>query len=78
MAKYESTSRHLYRGCWFFDFLHSLFTDFVGDRTVMMSKLAQKAYDVALGPHHPFLLKKAAGVAMKACKKREKFIESLC
>ena len=44
----------------------------------MMGKIAQKAYDVALGPHHPFLLKKAAGVAMKACKKREKFIESVC
>lgn len=43
----------------------------------MMGKLAQKAYDVALAPHHPFLLKKAAGVAMKACKKREKFIASI-
>jgi len=78
MAKYESTSRTLYRGCWFFDFLHSLLNDFTSDRDTMMGKLAQKAYDHALAPHHPYLLKKAAGMAMKACKKREKFIDSIC
>ena len=64
MAKYESTSRTLFRGCWFMDFLHNVFHGFVNERDIKMSKLAQKAYDVALAPHHPYLLKKAAGIAM--------------
>jgi hypothetical protein len=77
MLKYESTSRTLYRGAWFFDFLHIFTSDFASMRTEMMGKLAKKAYDTALAPYHPYLLKKAAGIAMNACKKREKFILSI-
>ena len=78
MNKYCSTSRTIFRGCWFFDFLHSLTKDLVEDKTVKASKIALKAYNVALGPHHPWALKKAAGVAMKAIKAREKFQKSIC
>ena len=38
-----------------------------------MSKIAGQAYDTALAPHHPWALKKVAGMAMRAVKAREKF-----
>jgi hypothetical protein len=77
-AKYCSTSRTLYRGCWFFDFVAALLQGLSADRESMMSKVALKAYKEALAPHHPWALKQAATLAMKAVKKREKFIASVC
>mmetsp|Transcript_17842 Transcript_17842/g.30274 ORF Transcript_17842/g.30274 Transcript_17842/m.30274 type:complete len:92 (-) Transcript_17842:70-345(-) len=44
----------------------------------MMGKLAQAAYTKALAPHHSWVLKQAAGVAMKAVKRRDKFLLSVC
>ena len=42
-----------------------------------MSKIAQNAYTFGLAPHHGFMLKKVAGVAMNAIKRRDKFIAGL-
>jgi hypothetical protein len=42
-----------------------------------MSKIAQGAYTFGLAPHHGFMLKKIAGVAMNAIKRRDKFIAGL-
>jgi len=75
--KYCSTSRTIFRGAWFFNFIGKLMSMFVSDKSMMMSKMALKAYDEALGPHHSRMLKMAAHVAMKAIKKREKFIVCL-
>ncbi len=76
-TKYASTSRTLYRGCWLYDFLHMFIVSVCQDRETMMSKLAQAAYTKALAPYHPWVLKKAAGVAMKAVKRRDKFVASV-
>ena len=77
MTKYESTSRTLYRGCWFFDFLFKIFEQITQKRDDKMSKIAQAAYTFGLAPHHGFMLKKVAGVAMNAIKRRDKFIAGL-
>lgn len=78
MNKYCSTSRTIWRGCWFFGFLSSLTNDLVNEKELKASKIAVKAYNYALAPHHPWALKKAAGIAMKAIKAREKFQKSIC
>jgi len=77
MAKYCSTARTLVRGAWFFDFLSSLIGQMMTDKTLKTSVMATKAYEVGLGPHHPWALRKTASLAMKAMKAREKFIKSL-
>jgi hypothetical protein len=43
-----------------------------------MSKIAEKSYKEALAPHHSWMLKQAATVAMKAVKRRDKFLASVC
>ena len=73
MEKYQSTSRTLWRGVWFIEFIGIVCTEFVNQRTAKMSKIAGEAYDAALAPHHPWALKKVAGMAMRAVKAREKF-----
>ena len=77
-AKYCSTSRTLYRGCWLFDFLGNLCVGIAQDRESTMSKLGSKAYKEALAPHHPWALRQVAGVAIKAIKRRDKFVLSVC
>lgn len=77
MTKYESTSRTLFRGCWFFDFLYTVFQGIYEKREDKMSKIAQGAYTFGLAPHHGFMLKKIAGVAMNAIKRKDKFIAGL-
>jgi hypothetical protein len=42
-----------------------------------MSKIANEAYKFGLAPHHPYLLKKIAGVAMNAIKRKDKFIAGM-
>ena len=76
-AKYASTSRTLWRGAWFFDFLNNMLTMLITDRTILMSNTTQASYAKALAPYHSKTLKMAANLALKATKKREKFIGSL-
>jgi hypothetical protein len=77
MKKYESTSRILYRGCWLFDFVHVVFNGINTRRGDKLFKIAQDAYKTALAPHHGFVLKKVANVAMNACVKKEKFMAGI-
>lgn len=77
LYSYNSTARNLYRGCWFFDFLHEIFKGVTEDRKSKLSKLATDAYYKALGPHHPWVLRKVAGVAMNAINYREVFFKNL-
>ena len=77
MKKYESTSRILYRGCWLFDFVHSVLNGVLTKRSDKMVKIAQDAYKQALAPHHGFVLKKVATAAMNACSKKEKFFKGI-
>jgi hypothetical protein len=78
MSTYNSTARNLFRGCWFFDFLHETFKGLTADRTTKLSKVATVAYNKALGPHHPWVLRKVAGLAMNAINYREVFVKNYC
>lgn len=78
MSTYNSTARNLFRGCWFFDFLHEIFKGLTDDKTMKLSKVAGAAYSKALGPHHPWVLRKVAGVAMNAISYREVFVKGYC
>ena len=40
MKKYESTSRILYRGCWLFDFVHTVLNGVLTNRSGKMVKIA--------------------------------------
>ena len=77
MTQYESTSRILYRGCWLFDFISECFKGIYQHRDKKMVKIAQDAYKTALAPHHGYILKKVAGVAMNAVKRKDKFLDGI-
>lgn len=77
MKDYCSTSRHLWRGVWFFHFLSALFGNVNTNRNESISSIASKAYTTALAPYHPWILRKVAGAAMMAIRGREKFIDAL-
>lgn len=76
MKAYTSTSRHLWRGCWFFNFLTEIFKNMNLDRKSKLSKIASDAYNKSLGPHHPWVLRKVASAAMVAVNYREVFIKN--
>ena len=77
MDKYESTSRTLFRGCWFFDFLREIFVGLTQRRDEKMGKIASNAYSKGLGPHHGFILRNVAGVAFKAIQTKANFINGI-
>jgi len=74
MQKYISSSRHIWRCCWFFHFLSILITEIESKRDSSMSSIAKEAYNVALGPNHPWIVRTVANAAMIACKSRENFM----
>ena len=77
MNKYESTSRTLFRGCWFFDFLREVLVGITQRKDESMGKIAKYAYSVGLAPHHGFMLRNAANLAFNAIKKKDKFISEI-
>jgi hypothetical protein len=73
LAKYESSVRTMLRMTWFLDFLKVFFSGLGKDPTKSASDSAKEAYEKALGPHHSFLLRQAAKVAMVAAPGRKTF-----
>lgn len=76
-AGYESTARTILRLMWFLDFTSTMLSHILEDRKMAVSTAAKKAYDVALGPHHPLLVRTGAGLAMMAAPGREKLLGGL-
>ena len=70
---YASTGRTVVRNLWLLDFLHILMQRVGNDATVTLPAATREAYDKGLGPHHAWILRKAAGAAMMAVMSREKF-----
>lgn len=67
-SKYTSASRSILRLLWFMDFLQVLLTHLCGESPFKtLKEMAQDAYDKALAPHHPFLVRKTIGAAMYFC-----------
>jgi len=73
-----STARTVLRLMWLLDFLLELLKSLLVKEHKKLSKLCSKAYDAALGPHHPWPVRMAAKVGMKLVPNREAFVERLC
>ena len=78
MAKYEATSRHLWRNQWLFEFLAQILYKIANEKNEKLSKLAKEVYRDVLKPNHPFWLQKVANAAMIAVNSRPKFLKSYC
>lgn len=55
-----------------------LFEGMESKRDCSMSSIAKEAYNTALGPNHPWIVRTVANAAMIACKSRENFMRSVC
>lgn len=75
-GKYISGARSLLRLMWFMDFLGVLITHLTED-TKELKEMASDAYDKALGPHHPWLVRKGIQAAMLFCPGKAKFWSTL-
>ena len=73
--KYTSTARTVLRNLWLMDFLHILMKNLHEDQSTSLGNCAKDAYSKGLGPHHPWVVRQAAKVAMLACPSRETFIQ---
>jgi len=62
---------------WFFDFVTIMVTNLHADRKMKVSEACKKAYDAALGPHHPFTIRAAAKTAMTFAPGRDKLLNNL-
>ena len=62
---------------WFFDFLGNMMNAIGCDQSATPSEASKVAYEKALGPHHPFVLRQAAKLAMKAAPSRQAFKDKL-
>lgn len=62
---------------WFLDFLSVMFGGIGRNPHKAPSDAAKEAYEKCLGPHHPFLLRQAAKVAMVAVPNRKSFEKGL-
>jgi len=72
--KYTSTTRTVLRNLWLCDFIYHLMYNLDHDRTHSLGHCAKDAYSKGLGPHHPWIVRNGAKVAMMACPSRESFI----
>ena len=77
MKNYASTSRHLWRGQWFYEFCGQMLQAIVMQRKQKLSKLAKEVYVKYLAPHHNAVLSLVAQAAMIAIRSRENFIGGL-
>ena len=72
--KYTSVSRTIVRNSWLIHFLHDLIMNLEKFPDKKVSKCAKEAYSVALGPHHPAIVRIGASLALTSCPKRQKFL----
>jgi len=70
---YVSGTRTLLRLTWFLDFFNSILKNSEVEKTKGFNDCIRMAYDKALAPHHPWLVRKGAGIGISlAPSKREK------
>ena len=74
---FVSGSRSLLRLMWFLDFIYHLMHNLTSEPDKELSESAQSAYDVALAPHHPWVLRKTIGGAIYFLPHRAHFLHNL-
>ena len=68
---YASTGRHLVRMHWLTHFVSTLFDILTTDADAELGKALRDSYDAAFAPNHPWIVRKAAGLAMRAAPSKE-------
>ena len=64
--KYNSTSRNLVRMWWLTKFLTQLLDNLINNNEMTLVNACQNAYQTGFAEHHPWLVRKGAGLAMMA------------
>lgn len=62
---------------WFLDFVSNLLRQVHDDRDKGISASCKEAYNIALAPHHPFVVRTAAKIAMAAAPNRKNLLKLL-
>jgi len=68
---YNSTSRNLVRMWWLSKFLTKLLDNLINNGQMTLVKGCQDAYTTGFADHHPWLVRKGAGLAMMAAGSKE-------
>jgi len=68
---YNSSARNLVRMWWLTKFCSHLFDLLLNSPEIPLSTCCQTAYKDQFGPHHPWIIRKGAGLAMKAAGTRD-------
>ena len=63
---------------WLLDFLHFFLGGLLDNHTSKLSEVASHAYKKGLGPHHPWIIRQGAKMAMIAVPSREHFLHETC
>ena len=74
---YTSVGRHLVRMWWLTGFMSHLFNTLVHKQEVELAKATRDAYDSAFAPHHPWIVRKGAGLATRAVPNKDVLAKSI-
>lgn len=73
--KYNSTSRNLVRMWWLTKFLVQLLDNLINNNEMTLVNACQNAYQTGFAEHHPWLVRKGAGLAMMAAGQKDALIQ---
>ena len=73
-AQYNSTGRNLVRMWWLTKFLTKLLDNLINRHDMTLVAACQDAYTTGFADHHPWLVRKGAGLAMMAAGQKEALI----
>ena len=73
-GKYNSTGRNLVRMWWLTKFLSKLLHNLINNVDMTLVAACQDAYTTGFADHHPWLVRKGAGLAMMAAGSKEALI----
>ena len=76
MQTYNSTARNLVRMWWLTKFLTKLLDNLINQADMTLVNACRDAYQVGFSEHHPWIVRKGAGMAMGYAGEKKKLIQS--
>ena len=73
--QYNSTGRNLVRMWWLTKFLTKLLDNLINNHAMTLVAACQDAYATGFADHHPWIVRKGAGLAMMAAGQKEALIQ---
>ena len=74
---YCSSGRHLVRMHWLTIYINSIFEILMNNEQATLSKALTDSYELAFAAHHPWIVRKAAGLGMKAAPNKQTLMETM-